>query len=96
MKRSFDKLMEWYFTPIIVFGVSFLLTNNSEVSLAATIFLRYWFSCMTAGRSDTNRMINSSSQADIGTVIFECINEYQFVSSESPCLAGFFYRKVRL
>lgn len=37
MKRSFDKLMEWYFTPIIVFWISFLLTNNSEVSLAVAM-----------------------------------------------------------
>jgi hypothetical protein len=37
MKRFFDRVMEWYFTPLIVFGVSFLLTNNPEVALAATV-----------------------------------------------------------
>jgi uncharacterized membrane protein len=44
MKRSFDKLMEWDFTPTIVFGVSFLLTNNPEVSLVvAMIFALLFF-----------------------------------------------------
>jgi hypothetical protein len=41
-------------------------------------------------------MISPFSQADTGAVFLEHINEYQFVLSESPCLAGFFYRKVRL